>query len=90
MRPMFGAFGKAGSAHSIAFVGKAWNTSLSRTHSYTCTVYVGVYFSFLINHCALSQAGSVRQWSKNLIWTEQEGGSCGQREEAHQTRYEAQ
>ena len=24
MRPMFGAFGKAGSAHSIAFVSKAW------------------------------------------------------------------
>ena len=24
MRPMFGAFGKAGSAHSIAFVSKVW------------------------------------------------------------------
>ncbi|KAK7842186.1 urease [Quercus suber] len=24
MRPMFGAFGKAGSAHSVAFVSKAW------------------------------------------------------------------
>ena len=25
MRPMFGAFGKAASSHSIAFVSKAWN-----------------------------------------------------------------
>jgi hypothetical protein len=29
MRPMFGAFGKAGSSHSIAFVSKAWIFSLS-------------------------------------------------------------
>lgn len=28
MRPMFGAFGKAGSANSIAFVSKAWTLSL--------------------------------------------------------------
>lgn len=34
MRPMFGAFGKAGSSNSIAFVSKAW-ASLSLSHSLT-------------------------------------------------------
>ncbi|RZB73317.1 Urease isoform E [Glycine soja] len=34
MRPMFGAFGKAGSSHSIAFVSKAWLQSISFTDTH--------------------------------------------------------
>lgn len=35
-------------------------------------------------------AGFCRCWSKRAVWTEQEGGSRKQREEAHETRHEAQ
>lgn len=57
MRPMFGAFGKASSAHSIAFVSRACNLFLSHsplhTHKHRQTVTVTVtdsHYSWLLCH----------------------------------------
>ena len=56
MRPMFGAFGKAGSANSIAFVSKAWTSlslSLSNNNNNSSTtivlIYINSFFWWLFN-----------------------------------------
>ncbi|KAA8533279.1 hypothetical protein F0562_033188 [Nyssa sinensis] len=89
MRPMFGAFGKAASANSIAFVSEAWTSlslslslSLSSRMIHNQLLLLGLYFT--------SQTGSCTLWNKNAVWTQQEGGSRGQCKEAHQTRHETQ
>lgn len=53
---MFGAYGKASSAHSIAFVSKAWNLSISISHSHThthnYTIHKQEFFVFVCKQAA--------------------------------------
>jgi len=71
---MFGAFGKAGSAHSIAFVNKASITPLFLFHGFVHKqheTYAGLFrfSSKFTSHVVLSHAGSFGQWGKSFVWT---------------------
>lgn len=90
MRPMFGAFGKAGRANSIAFVSKVCNLFfLLLFHIHTPRTHINQY-RFTSHIIALSQTGSFGQRCKSFIWTGQEGGSRGQCKEAQQIRHETE
>lgn len=82
---MFGAFGKAGSENSVAFVSKARTLIIQYNIPFFLLLILDSVSFFI-----LPNTGCLEKRGKRSIWTEEEGCSRIQREAAHKTRHEAE